>query len=124
MGNIIIIAIIVVIVIAAVVSGMKHFKGEGGCCGGGGSLKQERKKLEGPVIAAKLVSIDGMHCANCKNAVEKHINKIEGAAAVVNLKKKTATVTMDRVIDDQKIRDAVIDAGFACMGITDKNIKG
>ncbi|MGN0164079.1 MAG: heavy-metal-associated domain-containing protein [Candidatus Ornithomonoglobus sp.] len=120
MGNIIIIAIIAIIIVIAAVSGFKHFKGEGGCCGGGKDVKPEKKKLDGPVIATKVVRIDGMHCGHCKNAVEKRINKIDGAAAVVNLRKNIATVTMDREIDDQAIKNAVTDAGFACVSITNK----
>ena len=80
MGTIIIIAVLVVLVLFAFRGSFAHFKGEGGCCGGGGSEpKQKKKKLAGEVIATKIISIEGMHCENCKNTVEKYINQIDGA---------------------------------------------
>ena len=71
MGTIIIIAVLVVLVLFAFRGSFAHFKGEGGCCGGGGSEpKQKKKKPAGEVIATKIISIEGMHCENCKNTVE------------------------------------------------------
>ena len=90
MGTAIIIVVLVIIVIFAVKSGIKHGKGEGGCCGSGGTMKEDKKVLAGDIIATKLVTIEGMHCDNCKNSIEHQINRIDGAACEVNLKKKTA----------------------------------
>lgn len=117
MGNVIIVLILALIAILAVRSGLKHFKGEGGCCGGGGELKPEKKKLTEPKIAEKRVLIEGMHCDNCKNSVEKELNKIEGAAARVNLHKKTAVVDVSRDVSDEEIRAAVEKAGFETVKI-------
>ncbi len=117
MGNIIIIAALVIVVIAAVVSSLKHFKGEGGCCGGGGSVKSEKKKLGGAIVAKKEITIGGMHCKNCKAAVENAVNKLDGAAAKVDLKRGVAVVSCDREVPDDALRGAVIDAGYACLGI-------
>ncbi len=69
-------------------SGIQHGKGEGGCCGGGGSIKDDKKVLTGDIIATKIVTIDGMHCENCKNSIEHQINRIDGASCEVNLKRK------------------------------------
>ncbi|MCD8049100.1 MAG: heavy-metal-associated domain-containing protein [Clostridia bacterium] len=117
MGNIVIIAALVIVVIAAIVSSSKHFKGEGGCCGGGGCVKSERKKLDGAVVAKKEITIDGMHCKNCKAAVENAINKLDGAVAKVDLKRGVAIVSLDREVSNDVLRGAVIDAGYACLGI-------
>lgn len=88
MGTAIIIVVLVIIVIFAVKSGIKHGKGEGGCCGSGGTMKEDKKVLAGDIIATKLVTIEGMHCDNCKNSIEHQINRIDGAACEVNLKKR------------------------------------
>ena len=97
----------------------KHMKGEGGCCGGGGNtVAEEKKTLDNPVIAVKTVDIEGMHCENCKNSIERSVNKIDGASCQVNLKKKQATIEVDREIDDADIRIAIERLDFKVTGIT------
>ena len=117
MGTAIIIGILAVIVVIAVISSVKHMKGEGGCCGGGGD-PEEKKILDNPVIAVKTVDIEGMHCENCKNSIERSVNKIDGASCQVNLKKKQATIEVDREIDDADIRIAIERLDFKVTGIT------
>ena len=116
MGTIIIIAVLVVLIVFAFRGSFAHFKGEGGCCGGGDS--EPKQKLDGEVIATKIIQIEGMHCENCKNTVEKHINQIAGASAQVNLKKNIAVVQLDRPVDDADLRTAVARAGFTVNSIT------
>lgn len=106
-GTILILAILAVVVVAAVIGSRKHFKGEGGCCGGGGGTLPDDKELEGKKLGEKIVHIEGMHCENCKNRVEHAINRIDGAVAKVNLKKKVAVVSYDRTISDDDLRAAV-----------------
>ena len=118
MGTAIIIGILAIIVVIAVISSVKHMKGEGGCCGGGGDTVAEEKKLDNPVIAVKTVDIEGMHCENCKNSIERSVNKIDGASCQVNLKKKQATIEVDREIDDADIRIAIERLDFKVTGIT------
>ncbi|MDE7477777.1 MAG: heavy-metal-associated domain-containing protein, partial [Lachnospiraceae bacterium] len=98
MGNVIIIGILAVLVFFAVKGTIKHSKGEGGCCGGGCTTTVEYKELDGAVVKKKVINIEGMHCENCKNSIERSINKIEGAVGSVNLKKKQCLVLMDREI--------------------------
>ena len=119
MGNIIIICILSVIVLIALFNTFKHFKGEGGCCGGGGTIK-ENKKLNAPKIGEKEVHIEGMHCDNCKNRVERVINDIEGAACKVNLKKKIAKVEISENINNDVIKKAVENLGFKITDIIDR----
>ena len=77
MGTAIIIGILAIIVVIAVISSVKHMKGEGGCCGGGGNtVAEEKKTLDNPVIAVKTVDIEGMHCENCKNSIERLLTKL------------------------------------------------
>lgn len=121
MGNVIVVAALVLIIIFAVKSSAKHFRGEGGCCGGGGDTVSKSqipvKKLEGEKLGEKVVSISGMHCDHCVAQVTKAINKIDGAAAQVSLKKKRAVVSYDRPVDDAAIRRAVEAEGFQVTGI-------
>lgn len=115
-GTIFMIAVLAVIIIFAAVFSVKHFKGEGGCCGGS-SEKPKSKKLNGTIIARKIVTIEGMHCRNCKNKVEQQINRLEGISAKVSLKKKCAVVSMTQMVSDDELRQAVSKAGFQVTGI-------
>ena len=115
----VIIAVIAVIVFFAVRSTAKHMKGQGGCCGGGEEISaaEDTKVLENPVIGQKVVHIEGMHCENCKNSVERHVNKLEGASCKVDLKKKSATVSYDRPLDDARLRKVIELLDFTVTGI-------
>ena len=108
MGTAIIIGILAIIVVIAVISSVKHMKG----------VAEEKKTLDNPVIAVKTVDIEGMHCENCKNSIERSVNKIDGASCQVNLKKKQATIEVDREIDDADIRIAIERLDFKVTGIT------
>ena len=88
-----------------------EFEGEQGS-------EEEKKTLDNPVIAVKTVDIEGMHCENCKNSIERSVNKIDGASCQVNLKKKQATIEVDREIDDADIRIAIERLDFKVTGIT------
>lgn len=116
MENAIIIGILVILMAVGIHSSVKHFKGEGGCCGGGSEVKPRKKKLKN-VIRKKIVIIEGMSCDKCKYSVERRINEIAGAAAVVNLRKKQAVVSMEQEISDEVLRAAVEDVGFEVVEI-------
>ncbi|MGN1180777.1 MAG: heavy-metal-associated domain-containing protein [Suilimivivens sp.] len=117
MGNVIIIGILVIVVIFAVAGSAKHFKGEGGCCGGGGGTVREYKELTAPKIGEKTLQIEGMHCENCRNRIEHAINKIDGVVCKVSLKKKTATVSYSRQIDEELLKNTVTKLGYEVTGI-------
>ena len=119
MGNVIVIVIVVLIVFFALRSTLKHFAGKGGCCGGGSVPKQ--KKVIKSAKYRKVMEIEGLHCENCKNSVEKAINSLEGAAAKVNLKEQTAEVVLEKDVADEILKAAVEKAGFhvtAIRGLT------
>ncbi len=108
MGNIIIIAILLIVVALAARSALGHYKGGGGCCGGGGETLPEKEKiLENPVIGKKIMHIEGMHCVNCKNLIERQINRIAGASCQVDLKKKIAVVSYDCELDEAELKRTV-----------------
>ena len=112
------VAALAIIVFFAARSSLKHLKGNGGCCGGGGEcFAVPTKELEGPIIGKKIVSIEGMHCENCKNSIERAVNRIEGASCTVDLKKNIAIVSYDRELDEDSLRRAIEWIDFAVKGM-------
>lgn len=87
MGNTIVIMILIAVAALALLRTRKHFKG-GGCCGSGSNTIRTQKKLTGTVIGQKTLTIEGMHCENCQARIENAINRIDGVACQVNLRKK------------------------------------
>lgn len=123
MGTAVIVIILVVIIIFAIRSGFGHFKGEGGCCGGGADeVKAVEKKLSGKKIGEVILSVDGMRCDNCKNRVANALNAMDGVVANIDLKKKTATVSLERQVSDGKLRAAVENLGYQVTNIEHKEI--
>ncbi|MDO4341028.1 MAG: cation transporter [Eubacteriales bacterium] len=118
MINYIIIAILVVVLYFALRSGANHFRGQGGCCGGS-TYKAHPKKLK-TVIGKKTVTVEGMSCQNCVNRVMEAVNSIDGASAVVKLKKGVAVVSLEHPISDEIIKNAIENAGYKVTGIQEK----
>ena len=115
-------AVILVILVIALIYGVKgtvkHFKGEGACCGSGsGTLKEKRKSLKNPKLGEKTIQLGGMHCDHCRQSVMSELNKIEGVAAKVDLKKNRAVVSYDRPVKEEDLRRAVERAGFKVISI-------
>ena len=116
MADFVIIGILIILIIIGIRSGVKHFKGEGGCCGGGSSVKVKRKKLK-QVVKQRTVVIDGMTCEHCKARVESRLNSLDGVLAKVNLKRKTAVVSMEKDVQDEEIKKAIENAGYEVVKI-------
>lgn len=116
MENAIIILILVLVVFLAFQRARKHFRG-GGCCGSGSNTIRTRKTLTQPVIAKKVLTIDGMHCENCQARVENAIDRFPQAACTVDLRKKTATVSLCAPLSDQELIQAVEKLGYHVTGI-------
>ena len=81
------------------------------------ALKGSIGHFQGAKIGEKTVHIEGMHCENCKNRVERAINRIDGAVAKVDLKKKIAVVSYDREIAEEDIRKAVEEQDYKVTSI-------
>ena len=122
--NYVLIAVIAAAAVGGILSVVKHAKGQGDCCGGGGGIidTDEKKTLEGPVRAKHVLHIEGMHCDNCRRAVERRLNKIDGALCQVDLKNKTATVLCDRPVDPQTLRLAVTMLDYQVTGIDTEEV--
>lgn len=123
METYIIIGIIALILGVSVFSTIKRIKNKSCCSGGGSKTLKEHKKLTAPVIMKKTIKIEGMHCDNCKTAVERRIEKLDGALCTVNLAKKTAVVKLSREISDKELTDIVTALDFTVLGIETEVVK-
>lgn len=86
-----------------------------GCPAGGScsaARKTKQKKLEGPVIQKKTMIISGMHCAHCVQNVTESLNRIDGVTAKVDLSGGCALLSLDRVVEDRILIQAVEQNGF------------
>ena len=62
---------------------------------------------------SKVVYIDGMSCNHCKMSVEKALYGIDGITNVeVNLEEKNATITFNKEIKSDIIKNVIDEAGF------------
>ncbi|MCR4924136.1 MAG: heavy-metal-associated domain-containing protein [Lachnospiraceae bacterium] len=104
--DIIIVIVLLIILIPAIKSTVTHMKGEGSCCGGP-KEKVPKKKIAGKPNRVYLVKIEGMHCNNCKNRVEKHLNEIEDVVSKVDLAKNTAKVSVYGDTPESLIRETI-----------------
>ncbi len=60
----------------------------------------------------KTISIEGMHCQHCVNAVTEALKAVEGVtSAVVDLEGKKAVVEGEN-LQDAVLKEAVEDTGF------------
>ena len=68
---------------------------------------QEEKTME------KKMLVEGMSCNHCKMSVEKAIKAVPGVTdCVVDLAAKTATITLNADVADDKLMEAVRGADF------------
>jgi copper ion binding protein len=66
----------------------------------------------------KKIFIEGMSCAHCVNHVETALKEICGIQSVtVDLGGKVAVVELAHEVDDNKIREAVSEAGYDVVSI-------
>ena len=116
--NYIIIAILVFVLTAAILRAVKHFKG-GGCCGSGSNTIRDKKTLTGPKLGEKVLTVEGMHCENCGIRVENALNRLENVACKVNWKKKTATVSYNKEVSNDLLKETVERLGYQVTHISD-----
>ncbi len=110
MTDYIIIAIVIVLVGIGVFSMVKKSRDKSSCCSGS-TYKARKKKLD-RVVAKKVFVVEGMSCQNCVNHVQEAVNDIDGASGIVHLKKGIVTVSMNHVIEDDVIKNAIEKKGY------------
>ncbi len=75
-----------------------------------GKEKAEKKEKN---LMKKLLKIEGMMCQHCVAHVTKALAGVDGVAEVeVNLKKKTAEVTLSKTVENDSLIAVVVDAGY------------
>jgi copper chaperone CopZ len=119
MGTVVIIIILLCIVLLALKNSLMHFKGQGGCCGGADTEEKVKRKKFHNVVAVRKIKIGGMTCDNCRQRVENSLNKLEHVSAKVNLGRQEAVVSLDAMVDDSLLEDAVRKAGYEVISVTD-----
>lgn len=66
----------------------------------------------------KVLTIEGMMCDHCKMNVEKALSAIPGVVSVsVDLKAKTATVELSKVIAEAKFISVISESGYKILSI-------
>ena len=66
----------------------------------------------------KTMKIEGMMCAHCTGRVEKALSAIDGVTAVeMSLEGKSATLTLNKDVDNQVLTDAVTQAGYEVVSV-------
>ena len=61
----------------------------------------------------KILKIEGMMCQHCVAHVTKALQGVDGVSEVnVELKKKTAKVTLSKEVDNQTLILAITEAGY------------
>ena len=69
----------------------------------------------------KIVKIKGMTCSHCTGRVEKMLKAIDGVEnASADLENGSAVMNLASPVSDDLIREAVDDAGYAVLEITEK----
>jgi len=68
----------------------------------------------------KIMEINGMSCGHCQARVEKALNAIDGVEAKVELNKNRAIVTLKKEVEDQILKEAVTEAGYEVVTISEK----
>jgi copper chaperone len=64
------------------------------------------------------LKIEGMTCGHCASSVSKELSKISGATDVkVDPIAGTASLSVDDVVADSQISDAVAEAGYKLVSI-------
>lgn len=116
MANAIVVIVVIIIMLFAGKGAYKHLKGEGACCGGGSKPEIPKKKLDGTKLGEKTMKITGMHCENCVASVTRAINRIDGAAAKVSLKKVRQWFPMTE-ISNEELKKVVEDRGYHVVSI-------
>ena len=82
---------------------------------------QELNQQKGTIEMKKVLVVEGMMCAHCQMHVQKALEGVDGVQeAVVDLEKKTATVSLAKEVSDQVLMDAVKDAGYTPVSCTEE----
>ena len=81
--------------------------------------KEETQNLGGKKEMEKIIMVNGMQCNHCKMTVEKVLGGIDGVTNVaVNLEEKKVVVTLSKEVENNKMEEALKEAGFEVVSIS------
>lgn len=83
-------------------------------------ILKESEESGGKGKMEKVLKIKGMMCNNCKMHVEKALNGLEGVNAQVNLEDHLARVFLSKAVSDEKLKQAVQEAGYEVTSILEQ----
>lgn len=109
--SMIVLLILIAILVPAVKSSIVHLKGEGSCCGGP-KEKARKKVIKGEKRDEWTLSIEGMHCVNCKNRIQNRLNELDGVTANVNLEKKQVKIAVYKEVAKDSLIKVIEDLGY------------
>lgn len=66
-------------------------------------------------MAQETISVEGMACGSCEEAVETAVAALEGAESVA-ADNTTDTVEIEGEVDTSEVTDAIEDAGYTVLG--------
>lgn len=73
-------------------------------------IKKEKNKEE--IVMKKEIMIEGMMCEHCVMHVKKALENFDGVKADVVLKENKATISGEKEVSDEDIKNAIKDAGY------------
>ncbi len=118
MGNAIVTAVLIVIVICAIYSTIKRIRFGSSCCGEKTPPDKkirvkDRNKNNYPF--RYVISVDGMHCANCARRIENAFNATGGRWAKADISKKEVELLSKSEETERNISDIVSSAGYVML---------
>ena len=106
--------VLIVIFIIFIVKGYAK-KLSRGCCSSGDDTPVKKIKVKDKNVShypyTLTMNVDGMVCENCKKRIENSLNSIVGVWAKADTDQNIIIVHMKQPVNQQSLRQAVIDAG-------------
>ncbi len=120
MGSFLIVIILILIVAAAVYGTVRRIRYGSSCCGGHDPADRKVKvkdKDKSNYPYTYVLSVDGMHCANCAGRVENAFHKTEGRWAKADVGKKEVTLLSKQEETEEEIGKIVASAGYTLLSL-------
>ena len=118
MGNTIIISVLIIIIAAAVYGTVRRIRYGSSCCGGHDPADKKAKvkdKNKNNYPYTYVLSVDGMHCANCARRIENAFNKTEGRWASADAGKKEVILRTKHEETRNELFDIVAGSGYTML---------
>ncbi len=66
----------------------------------------------------KTMIVEGMSCGHCTGRVQKALEAVEGVASVeMSLEEKSARIVLNKEVPEEKLKNAVTEAGYEVVEI-------